>query len=183
MDNIRIVYESAKNWVDFSKFEDRYRALFDEMTYYIKESNYSEQVRIDELILGYALVDYFKDAKNIKNSNELEHLNSIRIVSHTAYWLLKRRPLQIIKSNKDVMMANEHFVLSYILDFLEGESDERIVPSKKAGLSSFAQMLFYFLRYRVDSPEVLELSIASFFAGQIFQEKDQDISDKVAKIS
>lgn len=48
------------------KFQDRFTALLTDMNEYIKKSKYENKVVVNELILGYALVDYFEDIRRLK---------------------------------------------------------------------------------------------------------------------
>lgn len=166
-----------------SKFEDRYTSMLEDINAFNKALEYSDRVEVDRLALGYALLDYFEDIKRLKQFHHLDHVNSTKIVSHTAYWLLRRKPIQVLKPDKDLLYVNERFVLAYILNFLSGEdSGVSILTANRAGLDSFADLLFYFLKYRINSPESLELAIASFFAGQIYQEKDKDLSSSLGNL-
>ena len=44
-------------------------------------------------------------------------------------------------------------------------------------LKSFAEALFYFLKYRFRDANSLEIMLTAFFAGRIYQEKQEDLSD------
>ena len=41
--------------------------------------------------------------------------------------------------------------------------------------------LFYFLKYRFQEANSLEMILMSFFAGQIYQSKEKDLSNELAK--
>ena len=163
------------------KQRKRFESILSDMEQYIKASEYTEKVEINSLLLAYAILDYFEDVKRLKLYHHLEHINSIKIVSHMAYWLLKRKPIQVKEAEKELVYVNERFVLGYILHFLSSKDCPSILERENIGLKSYTETLFYFLKYRVNSADILELAITSFFAGQIYQEKAEDLSTKLAK--
>lgn len=164
-----------------NKFQDRYTALLTDMNEYIKKSKYENKVVVNELILGYALVDYFEDIRRLKVFHNVEHINSIKIIAYTSYWLLRRKPIQVIEREKELIYVNEKFVLAYILDSLSNDEKGNILLRNNAGLKSFKESLLYFLKYRYTSATSLELMIMAFFSGQIYQETDEDLSSILAK--
>lgn len=164
------------------KFEQRFTALLKDMESFIKKSNLQDDVRINELSLGYMLLDYFEDISRLKAFHHVEHINGIRVVAYTAYWLLRRKPIQLLGQKKEILYVNERFVLTYILNFLSSNDKGEILLRSNSGLQSFSELLFYFLKYRFTSANALELVITSFFAGQIYQEIDEDISDELGRM-
>ena len=56
-----------------------------------------------------------------------------------------------------------------------------ILTQEKPGLDSFAETLLYYLKYRLTTANNLEMIIMAFFAGQIYQEK-QDLSSLLGKM-
>ncbi len=188
MDSIRSKYVRADKVIsDFAdkndKFEKRFDVLFQEMNQFIKESQCENNAYVNEMILGYALLDYFEDVERLKSFHKVEHINSIRIVSYTAFWLLKRKPIQVSPNfnDKNLVYINERFVLSYILSFLSQEGKD-IDEQDKKGVESFTQSLLYFLKYRLTNVNSLEMIIMSFFGGQIYQEDKSDLSSKISNL-
>jgi len=184
MNNIHSEFIFADNIINEfvkkeDKFQSRFVALYDDMNDFIKKSKLEDKVRISEITLAYMLIDYFEDISRLKNFHGIEHANGIKIVSYISYWFLRRKPIQILKNDKDLVYVNERFIVAYILDFLSGCNDISILGSNKKGLQSFTDLLFYFLKYRVTGANSLELMITSFFAGQIYQEKSQDITSEL----
>lgn len=182
MNNIESVFESVReagfDFVDTGKIEHRYNALLEGMENYIRGSKYEEKLRVNPSVLAEALRDYFVDIGRLKKLHNIPHVNSIKIVAYTSYWLLKRKPIQILEVDRELIYANERYVFSYIMDFLNNNvnpSDD-LYFSEKEGLNAFRETLFYFLKYRFHEPSGLEMIITAFFAGQIYQ-SDEDISD------
>ena len=151
------------------------------MEEYIKGSGYEGKLFVNPSVLTSALRDYFIDIGRLKELHDVSHANSIKIVAYTSYWLLKRKPIQIIGVDKELIYANERYVFSYIMDFLNQniENTDDLYSSKKRGIVAFREMLFYFLKYRFNAPSSLEFVIVSFFSGQIYQ-SSEDISDKLS---
>ena len=153
------------------------------MNEYIKQSGYEEKLVVNPLVLGYALVDYFEDIQRLKALHPIEHINSIKIYAYTSYWIINRKPIQILKPEKDLIYANERYVYGYIMDFLNKEYQvtdlDNIYISKRSGINTFRETLFYYLKYRLKDAFSLELMITSFFSGQIYQSAD-DMSDSLS---
>lgn len=188
MDSIHSKYIRADKVIsDFTdknnKFGVRFEVLYQEMNQFIKESKCENVAYVNEMILGYSLLDYFEDVERLKAFHKVEHINSIRIVSYTAFWLLKRKPIQISPNvnDKNLVYINERFVLSYILSFLSQEGKD-IDKQTKKGVESFEQSLLYFLKYRLSNVNSLEMIIMSFFGGQIYQEDKIDLSSKISNL-
>lgn len=168
---------------DNPKFEQRFVALLTDMDAFIKESNLQDDVKINELALGYMLLDYFEDIRRLKDFHHVEHINGIRVVAYTSYWLLRRKPIQLLGQKKEILYINERFVLTYILNFLSSTDKGEILLRSNKGIKSFSELLFYFLKYRFTSANALELVLTSFFAGQIYQETSRDISDELGRMN
>jgi len=50
-----------------------------------------------------------------------------------------------------------------------------------AGIKSFLESLLYYFKYRSIDANSIEMILLSFFAGQIYQEKDKDLSQSLSK--
>lgn len=162
------------------KFEERFASLLSCMNDFIAKRSLGEQVKVNSLALGYALVDYYEDILRLKEFHKLGHVNTVKIVAYTSYWLLQRKPIQILGSNKSLLYINERFVLYYILDFLSNDK-RSILANEKKGVESFSETLFYCLKYRNLSSNSLEMIIMAFLAGRIYQEEKEDLSDILSK--
>lgn len=164
-----------------AKFEQRFASLLEDMDVFLQKTGMSEEVQINKLLLGYALVNYFEDISRLKEYHHVGHVNNIKIVAYTSYWLLRTKPLQTGSVDKRAAYINERFVLSYILSFLECADRGRILERSNPGLSAFTETLFYYLKYRPLNAQVFEMVILSFFAGQIYQETAVDLSAQLGK--
>lgn len=163
------------------KFTDRFTYLLNNIHEFLNEAGLIEKVVVNELSLGYMLVDYFEDIRRLKIFHSIEHVNSIKIVAYISYWFLRRKPIQLLEQEKELVYVNERFILAYIMDFMSGSDKTPILLRDNEGLKSFSESLFYFLKYRFQEANSLEMVLTAFFAGQIYQEKEEDLSGKLAQ--
>ena len=166
------------------KIETRWSSLFEQMQVFLNENGYSSVARADELLLSNAVIDYFYDIKRLKDFQKIERVNSIKKTAYTSYWLLRRRPLQIFgdigQEDRDLATLNERFVLQYISNYLSvRERSSHLFLRTNDGLKSFSGMLLYFLVYRAHDAHSLEMIIAAFLAGQIYERTDEDLSNEL----
>ena len=188
MEDIRSEFRKPEKLIEeFSsknkKFSERYSSLLRMMNTFVKEAELSDKVLVNELMLAYALVDYFEDIMRLKEFHHVGHINNVKIVSYTAYWLLNAKPLQVLRNDKQLVYINERFVLSYILTFLESEEKGAILQRSNRALKAFSEQLLYFLKYRGINAHSIEMSIISFLAGRVYQETEEDISSEMGKLS
>ncbi len=168
-------YDYSDILADFGneKIEKRYMTLYDYMEAFIKRHKYEGKVVIADSVLNQAVVDYFADVHRLKYFHHIEAINHLKIHAYTAYWILRRKPLQIIEdSPEDIERAfvNEKFVASYLLQYLRGEeTDVIIVENERLTYLEFVKNLEYFLRYRTVTPQVLETVLEAYQAGIAFQ--------------
>lgn len=159
-----------------AKFEKRFASLLKDMNEFIDANGITGKVKVNHYALCYALVDYFEDIRRLKLFHNIEHINNEKIVAYTSYWLLQRKPIQLLDEDMDLLYVNERFVLAYISDFISTEEKKSVLLRQESGMRAFKETLFYFLKYRVANANMIELAIISFFAGRIYQSDDEDIS-------
>lgn len=154
------------------KIESRYATLFEYLESFIKRNKYENNVVIANSVLNQAVVDYFTDIYRLKEFHKIEHINYLKIHAYTAYWILRRKPLQIIVDNEeDIELAfvNEKFVASYLLQFLRGEHEKVVILEKdRQDYIEFVKNMEYFLRYRTITPQMIETMLESYMAGMAF---------------
>lgn len=173
-------YDYSEILQDFGneKIEIRYETLYEYLEAFIKRHKYEGIVTIAESILNQAVIDYFADIHRLKNFHHIEAVNYLKIHAYTAYWILRRKPLQIIIDDPediDRAFINEKFVASYLLQYLRGEHDHVIIlENERLAYIEFVKNLEYFLRYRTVTPQMLETMLEAYKAGQAFQ-KSVDI--------
>ena len=81
------------------KIEKRYKAIYEYLRSFIERNKYQEYVLISTDVLNQAVVDYFADILRLKQFHGIERINFLKIHAYSAYWILRRKPLQIIKDN------------------------------------------------------------------------------------
>ena len=186
MDSIHSNYLSANLELseyikENNKFKDRYESILTDMNNFIKKNEFDGLVVVNEIVLAYALIDYFEDVKRLKNFHNVDHINAIKIVSYISYWIIKRKPIQIIDNQKELVDINERFILAYIVGFLNNDKGS-LFERHEDGIESFKESLLYFLKFRFIKANTLEIMLIAFFAGQIYQENTKDISSKLGKL-
>jgi hypothetical protein len=164
------------------EIEERFNALLDEIEAFIKANNLLEYAVVNRQILANVVVDYFYDVKRIEDFHpNIKKVNSEKVIAYMAYWLVYRKPIQVIQSDfseKKLLTINERFALQYILDYLsERDRDGHILERDSKGLKSFAGLMLYYLIYRAKDAQSLEMIITAFLAGQIYEQIDEDISN------
>ena len=168
------MYCDILNHFGEEKVAQRYDNMVEQLNAFIKRNHYEDKVIISKGVLNQLLIDYFTDIYRLKEFHNIDLANYIKITSYTAYWLVRRKPLQIIQDNvKDIQLAfcNENFALSYILRYLQ---DTVVNVHDDNGIyHSFISTLSYTLRYRIITPQALELMIEAFLGGQTFQKSIQ----------
>ena len=168
--------------VSEKRYKSRYKALCDDIVGYIKASGLNgTQVVLNKYSLSCMLVDYFMDIGRLKEFHHIEHVNSIKIVSYITYWFLRRKPIQVLSDENSLLYVNEKFITLYILDFLMNEARGNLLDREEKGLVAFREQLFYYLKYRHFDAQSIEMMLLSFFAGQIYENIDEDLSSKLPK--
>ena len=74
--------ELLKEYIEKSNdFIEHYSNLYNMMQRYIDEAGYGEKVSINELLLGYTLIDYFEDVRRLMAFHKLESdgVNGIKL--------------------------------------------------------------------------------------------------------
>lgn len=174
--------ENFKKYIEKDeKFVTRYNALYTSICKFLEANKFQDIAFVDKYALGFALIDYFEDIDRLKRFHNIEHVNSIKIVSYTSYWLLRRNVIQTKESNKDLLYINEKFVFSYIIEFLSARGKKRILERENIGLVAFEDSLMYHLKYRLINATNLEIMIIAFFAGEIYQNEEVDLSDRLTR--
>lgn len=165
-------YEEIIDHFGKEKIMDRYNAFEEYLNIFIERSKFKDNVTISYGLLNQAVIDYFADIDRLKNFHHIEKINFIKIHAYSAYWLLRRKPIQIIKDNDDTELAfiNENFVASYLLQFLRGENRGVVIKKDdRYEYNEFVENLKYVLRYRTITPQMLETILESYKAGRIFE--------------
>lgn len=173
-------YEEIIEHFGKEKIISRYEAIETLMESFIQKCNYQDKVKIADSVLNQTIIDYFMDIDRLKNFHHIDKINFIKIHAYSAYWILRRKPIQIIDDDEeDIELAfvNENFVATYLIQFLQGEhKGVTIKKEDRLAYDDFMDNLHYVLRYRIITAQTLETMMESYFAGQVF-ERSIGISD------
>ena len=179
MKNIESVYLNYGELLD--EFGDdvissRYAFLYKECLDFLESQNLSGQTVVNEVLLMHAVLDYFSDVSRLKKFHHIHHINEIKVMAYESFWLLRRKPLQVIaESQQDDVLAfvNEKFVFSRIAAFLVKEQKGLVLAQEdKRAFFNYLDTLYYYLKYRQYDPQMLELMILGFKAGEIWGRQD-----------
>jgi hypothetical protein len=103
------------------------------------------------------VVDCFADIKRLKDFHNIEYTSKEKILAYTAYWLNKRRPIQIIGEcpNDKYTYVNEAFISSFLITGIS-ELIKSVYLSE-----NLREHLYYHLIFRQIDAQNLEMLITS----------------------
>ena len=175
MDKITHIYDSYKDILDeFGKeyVQERFNDLYTAYDAFINDRNLQEKVKINSFILAHAILDYFTDISRLKHFHKIQQPNSFKVISYEICWLLRRKPLQVIKDEEEELVyINEKFVLSYLMSYLTqlvgSDFYDKLSKECQASFNGFIDTLYYYLKYRNCNSQTLEFALLSFGAGVV----------------
>ena len=181
MDKIRSIfadYSDIINRYSEQVIDERYEFLYKEIEEFIQNfesinKQYEECLSINQFALIHAILDYYSDISRLKDFHAVSRANEYKILAYEAYWLLKRRPIQILKDqSEELVFMNEKFVLTYIVSFL----CQNITPENSTSpyMNSFIDSFYYYLKYRVYTPQDIEMIILAFTVGASLSKSEQE---------
>lgn len=139
---------------------------------YIVQKHYNGRLIVSQNIVEHIIIDYFVDIDRLKEFQEIENTNEIKIYAYLAYWILRHKPLQMVYNDEqdDLVFVNEEFVADFLCSFLF--SDPENVPyteEQKEKIDDFIKTLRYHFAYRGYSAQNIELMLLAFNAGRGYQ--------------
>lgn len=152
--------------------ESRYNTIFSYLEDYIQVKELEDEVSISKPLLNNLVVDYFVDIYRLKDFQDIQKVNDAKIYAYTAYWLLRRKPLQLVKADlkSEFAFINEEMVVAYLYSFLYSEPNNvAIISLKEKEFKEFENNLLYTFMYRDYSPKMIESLIYAFQAGRAYQ--------------
>lgn len=155
-----------------STIQSRHEWLSRILLSWVEQKAYSEKIAIMSEQVDHILIDYFVDIDRLKEFSEIETTNSIKIYAYLAYWILRRKPLQVITTDtaEDLVFVNENMVADFLLSFVyDNPAGVPIINSQSEQLGLFEDTLRYFLKYRTITPQVVEVMLLAFQAGRGYQ--------------
>ena len=175
MDRISQLYENYADILEEfgrDRIQDRFNDLYSSYEKFIENLNLSGNVCINDFVLMHAILDYFTDVSRLKSFHKISRTNAFKVVSYEISWLLRRKPLQILTdNNEELVYINEKFILSYTISYLTklvgSDFYNELSPENQKSFDGFIASLYYYLKYRNCSSQVLELALLSFGAGVV----------------
>lgn len=173
MNSANYDYEEIVNHFGKEKIENRFNTLEEYLNIFIERSKFKDCVKLSYVLLGQAIIDYFADIYRLKDFHDIDKANYVKIHAYSAYWILRRKPIQIMDENPedvDLAFVNEDFVASYLLQYLRGNNLGVVIKQDdRLEYDEFMKNLKYVLRYRTVTPQMIETILESYAAGRIFE--------------
>lgn len=159
-------YHKIVEIVGKDRINERLCALHDIYQEFLEETKYIDgvDIRLNDRTLMHAIVDYFTDITRLKEFHGIEKINKDKIISYECSWILRRKPIQILKDDReDLIYINEKFVLGIFVNHLTANTidtfDGNII------LNHLCDTLLYYLKYRNCDAKILEMFILFFKGG------------------
>jgi hypothetical protein len=157
--------------IDNGRIARRYRKILQRLHSFINVKKIGTNIIVDTMLLKTAVYDYFVDIARVKEFHNIPKINTEKIYSYMAYWLLRRKPLQVKIVFPGSEFINELFVTSFLVSSILSEKSvdgNRAVRNKT--FEKFQELLYYNLKYRPITQQSLELMTEAFFCGFDFAE-------------
>jgi len=171
MDKEVLSYDYLLEGFGEDRIADRCNWLMDTMNVYINQNRLAESAYVSEAILNHVVIDYFADIKRLKEFQQIEKTNHIKIFAYTVYWILRHKPIQITSEfGEKHVFINEDYCADLIRTFLFDEpSDVIILKHAEESINEFIDTMRYYFVYRDVNPQCIELMLLSFKAGRAYQ--------------
>ena len=92
--------------VDLTRVAKRFVYILFKMNLFINQYDLGKKVIINRKMLAEAIHDYFVDTVRTKKFHKIEYTNSEKVYAYMAYWLFRRKPLQVIEEFKGCEFVN-----------------------------------------------------------------------------
>lgn len=176
IENTYVKYDELMDTVGQEVIESRIEQVSQEMLDFLQVNNLEQVAYIHQMALTHAIMDYFSDIQRLKDYQQIEHVNEIKIKAYETFWLLKRKPLQLKEQIEDdrLLYVNEKFLLTRLTSFmLDSEINMPILGEKSIAFKNFLNTLYYYLKFRRCDAQSIELMLLAFKAGQLVQTQEQ----------
>lgn len=174
MAKVESLYDSYHDIVEEfgrERIQNRFQDLLLEYEGYLKKHNLTTQdVVINTYSLQHAVLDYFTDISRLKKFHKIDRVNTFKITAYQVNWLLRRKPIQIIRDEEEKLVyVNEKFILSHIMSRFKNlvgyDFYSQLKPENQKVILGYMDSLYYYLKYRNCSSQVLEFALLSIGAG------------------
>ncbi len=154
------------------KIKSRFEYINTILEEYIKQHQYEKRVIVCQNMIEHVVIDYFVDIDRLKEFQEIEYVNEIKIYAYLSYWMLRHKPLQVTGSDgqDDLVFVNEECVADFLLSFLLSQPENvPFLAEQMEKIDEFAKTLVYYFSYREYSAKSIELMMLAFGAGRGYQ--------------
>ena len=93
----------------------RYAFLYKECMEFLKSQNLESEVRLDEVLLMHAVLDYFSDVSRLKKFHHIHHINETKVIAYETFWLLRKD--QVLREQDKKAFMNYLDTLYYFLKY------------------------------------------------------------------
>jgi hypothetical protein len=170
IENTYVNYSELLEQVGEETISQRIKIVSQEMKDFLKQNDLCDVAYIQEMALTHAVMDYFSDIQRLKDYQKIEHINEVKIKAYETFWILKRKPIQLIGQIDDdrKLYVNEKFLLTRLTSFMLGEKIlEPLVGEKGIAFKNFLDTLYYYLKFRRCDAQSIELMLLAFKAGML----------------
>jgi hypothetical protein len=155
-----------KHEIGCRQIAHRYVLTLKLMHKFIEKIGRKENIEVNRQALRRAVMDYYADIARIKDYHPIDEISPEKYHAYAAYWLLKRKPMQIKEPYEKCEFANEFFIANSLVSSVLSEKNIDIKKiSTNTSFNEFRSLLFYNLKYRPVFQQTLELMIKAFFCG------------------
>ena len=119
---------------------------------------------VDPDIYGWCLIDILYDLKRMREFHELDSISEDRILTYTAAWIIKRKPIQMIQGKAggkpEYLYINEKIAF-ILISKAAGIEDGRfkVADNYRKDAIRYLDRILYHLRFRNTSPRTLEVLV------------------------
>ena len=145
---------------------ERIDSLKEKIEEFIQARGFSGKLMISDRNLNLVVLSYYSDIKRLKSFHGIKATSNLKIHSYTAFWLLRKKPIQVLEDFDGSERINERFVAFLLVDFLLREWAETVLTGDAhEQFIEFSQTLYYTFSYRNYSAQSIELVLIAFIAG------------------
>lgn len=145
----------------------RYNRLLRKISALIEATGLQGDLKINEDLLGRAVVDYFEDIDRLKDFEGIDRVAVSKIYAYQTYWLCRRKPILVISDeveDETCVYINEIVMALMLISDMYSEMETE-PPQENEDLGTFFDLLYYNLRFREYTQKSLEIMVEAFFLG------------------
>ena len=147
---IERIQERASYWKDVAKS-------------YIDQAGLSDHTRINTQSISSLVCSYFADIHRLKEFHPIETANRIKVIAYGVFWFLRTNPVQIAGNfSHEHVFINQKIAVNVIVSEFFHESKS---PEDEASHLALAKELLYCFKYRLYTPQSIEMAICSYLVG------------------